>query len=394
MKKIFILGIFIILFVMGCGIVKPNEPEVYNDKDFNIKLIKTVNSSYNSNYLISPYSIEVALNMLKEGANNNTKREIESVVGNREIPVLSSNKVRIANAMFMKDMYEEYIEKSFINNLDKNYKAEMLVDEFKTPKLINDWVNNNTDGMIPKILDQMSKDFVLGLANAIAIDVRWNSEFECINTTSEKFNDKSNVEMMHKLYSSNAKYFENDKSKGIIIPYKDNLEFVGILPNTDVNTYINNIDMDTLNNIDKDVTEATNKKRINLSLPRFSYSFDLSNFKDILISMGIKDAFSDSNADFTNIINKDNMIKSDINNLYVGEAIHKSYIDLNEKGTKAAAVTYFGMFKATAMLEEYETIDIAFNKPFVYMIRDTDTKEILFFGTVYEPNTWKGSTCE
>ena len=248
--------------------------------------------------------------------------------------------------------------------------------------------------MIPKILDTMSKDFVLGLANAIAIDVKWKSEFECINTTSEKFNDKINVEMMHKLYSSNAKYFENDKSKGIIIPYKDNLEFVGILPNTDVNTYINNLDMDTLNNIDKDVTNATDKKRINLSLPRFSYSFDLKEFKDVLISMGIKDAFSDSNADFTNIINKDNMIKSDIKNLYVGEAIHKSYIDLNEKGTKAAAVTYFGMFKATAMLEEYETIDIAFNKPFVYMIRDTDTKEILFFGTVYEPNIWKGSTCE
>ena len=391
MKKIIILGIFITLFMIGCGRMTHNEREVFNDTDFNIKLIKTVNSNYNSNYLISPYSIEVALNMLKEGSDNNTKTEIESVVGNRKIPLLSSNKVKIANAIFIKDIYKKYIEKDFKNNLNNNYKAEILYDEFKKPDVINNWVNKNTDGMIPKILDNMSKDFVLGLANAIAIDVKWNSEFECINTTSEKFDEKIDVEMMHKSYSSNAKYFENDNSKGIIIPYEDNLEFVGILPNKDINTYINNLDIDT---IDKNITNASNKIHINLSLPRFSYSFDLKNFKDILKSMGIKDAFDMNTADFTNIINKENLIKSDINNLYVGEAIHKSYIDLNEKGTKAAAVTYFGMFKATAMLDEYETIDIKFNKPFVYMIRDTDTKEILFFGTVYEPNVWKGSTCE
>ena len=82
-------------------------------------------------------------------------------------------------------------------------------------------------------------------------------------------------------------------------------------------------------------------------------------------------------------------------NVYVGEAIHKTHIELNEVGTKAAAITYFGMFKNSALIEpnEYETIDINFNKPFIYMIREASTKEILFFGTVYEPNIWKGSTC-
>ena len=90
------------------------------------------------------------------------------------------------------------------------------------------------------------------------------------------------------------------------------------------------------------------------------------------------------------------MIEIENYNVYVGEAIHKTHIDLNEKGTKAAAITYFGMFKNSAMIEEekYDTIDIKFNKPFIYMIREINTKEILFFGTVYESNIWKGTTCE
>ena len=81
-------------------------------------------------------------------------------------------------------------------------------------------------------------------------------------------------------------------------------------------------------------------------------------------------------------------------NLYVNTAIHKTKIELNEKGTKAAAVTYFGLDKATAVRPDYEVRNIVFNKPFVYIIREKNTGEILFFGTVYEPNIWNGSTCE
>ena len=77
------------------------------------------------------------------------------------------------------------------------------------------------------------------------------------------------------------------------------------------------------------------------------------------------------------------------------EAIHKTHIDLNENGTKAAAVTYFGMFKNTSIEpKEKEIINIEFNKPFIYIIRDPKTNEMLFFGVVYEPNKWIDSTCE
>ena len=88
------------------------------------------------------------------------------------------------------------------------------------------------------------------------------------------------------------------------------------------------------------------------------------------------------------------MIKTEGSNFYVSDAIHKTYIDLNEKGTKAAAVTAFLVAGKSALPEELKTIEINFNKPFAYMIRDTKTKEILFFGVVYEPNKWKESTCK
>ena len=84
---------------------------------------------------------------------------------------------------------------------------------------------------------------------------------------------------------------------------------------------------------------------------------------------------------------------NNIDRLYVSEAIHMTHISLNEKGTKAAAVTYFGVDKATALEDKKEKIDITFNNPFMYMIRDSKTKEILFFGVVENPNEWKGSTC-
>ena len=99
--------------------------------------------------------------------------------------------------------------------------------------------------------------------------------------------------------------------------------------------------------------------------------------------MGIKDAFDPSNADFTNIISKKDMKDNNIENLYVSTAIHKTYIDLNEKGTKAAAVTYFGLSKAGAALDDYETINITFDKPFVltswYQYCLSDSKDLRLF---------------
>ena len=350
-----------------------------------------------ANYLISPYSIEVALNMLRDGASDETKKEIDKVINTRKITDLTiKDRVGVANAIFIKNKYERNVLSSYKDNLKDNYDAQIILDEFNVPDKINNWVNEKTNGMIPKILEEMDPYFVLGLANALAIDVEWQSPFECNNTKEEEFtkNDgtKINVEMMHK----NAyQYIKKDNLEGIILPYQNydsniELEFVGLLPEN-IDNYINNQleqDVKNLNNLIK--TPVSNEKKeqvVRLSLPRFTYDSGIDKFKELLQNMGIKKVFS-SNAEFSN------MVENIEEGVYVSDAIHKTHIELMEKGTKAAAVTYFGI-KANGIYnpKEKEYINITFNKPFIYLIREKNTGEILFFGTVYEPNLWNGSTC-
>ncbi len=422
-KKIIMILIIIVILTSITGVTlmkiakkeekeKQKKPTSYPDSSYNLKLMKTVNSTQEKNYLISPYSIEMALSMLEVGTAGTSKEEISSVIPNRSIPDITiKNRIGVANATFIKEEYQPFIKASFMNTLKDDYQAEVILDKFETPDKINDWVSKKTNKMIDKILDEMSKEFVLGIANAIAIDVDWYNQFECIDTSKETFykedQTKQQVEMMHNTYSYNTQYFKTDNAKGVILPYLaydkkgkadhekgKHLEFIGILPNDNVNTYIENLTEEELNRIDTEKKEASFEKQLKLSLPRFQYDFDLDEFKEVLKAMGIKEVFNKKKANLTNIMSKEDMGKIDATNLYVEKAIHKTHIELNEKGTKAAAVTYFGVEKTNAIAMVPEYIEINFNKPFIYMIRDYETKEILFFGVVREPNTWKGTTCD
>ena len=369
------------------------NPAIVKEDNFNLKLLKTVNSiASGGNYLISPYSIETALSMLKDGTDGNTLKEIEDLIGTRNISDITSDKVKVANGIFIKNKYKDNISNEYIMTLKDKFASEVIYDNFTNPKVINDWVNEKTDGMIKRVVNSIDDDFVLGLANAIAIDVKWVNEFECIDTIKEEWQNGeeiTNVEMMHNNYSSYVKYFINENESGIVLPYEENngkqLEFIGILPNGDLSNYIDNLTMDKLSDIDNSMKNIASNQELNLALPRFTYSYSLEGFKEVLMAMGINDAFNPKTANFNKMVN-------DIS-VYVSEAIHKTHIELSETGTKAAAVTYFGMMETTALPEVKEQINIKFNKPFMYIIRDTETKEMLFVGTVYEPNEWKGSTC-
>ena len=122
-------------------------------------------------------------------------------------------------------------------------------------------------------------------------------------------------------------------------------------------------------------------------LPRFSYEYSVNNLIDIFRKMGIKEVF-EKNADLSNIFD------NSPNKFYVNQAIHKAKIELNEKGTKAAALTFFAIAGNALVMEPPKVQEINFDRPFAYLIRDAKSKEIMFFGSVYEPNLWNGSTCD
>ena len=392
--------------------VKTVDPK---DVNYNERIVKLVNNKVEGNYLISPYSIEIALNMLKDGADGATREQIENAVGTREIPVFTAeNRISVVNGAFIKAKYKDYIEKGFYDRLNVR-KAEIIYDEFKTPEKINEWVNKNTYEMIPKILDEIDDKFVLGIANAVAIDVEWGVRWRCEETRSMEFTktdgSKMKTEMMHtELKAGNQYYFEIDGAKGVVLPYDaydskgeladegegTQLEFVGILPDGNAKDFIANLKNNQLKEIG--VPENSSEKfELYVNLPRFKYEYKLEEFADVLNEMGIEDAFSAQKADFSKIISKENVKKlaEDAENIYVSTAIHQTYIDLNEKGTKAAAVTFFGVNYATSAVDPERPVVkiVTFDKPFVYMIRDSKTKEVLFFGVVETPNKWEGSTC-
>ncbi len=385
---------------------KPTEPEtpvVSNTDNFNSKLIiAAFNEAHDSNYLISPYSIEIGLDLLREGTNGTTKAELDNVVPHRTIKDLNSANVKVSNAAFIKEDYKDYFEKTFTNKLQNDYHADILYDKFTKPDKINNWVKEKTNGMINKLLDNMSPDFVYGVANAVALDMKWVSEFECTNTRSAEFTKtdgtKINAQMMVQGYHANAKYLINDDYKAVSLPYKSegdtNYEFVAILPN-DLNSFIKGLDDNKIKDIMKGYKEPNSNTELVLHLPRFTYEFKLEDksFVDVLANIGIKEIFNPDKADFTNAISSENLKKMDATNLYVNKAIHKTYIELSETGTKAAAVTYFGMDKNSAVMRQ-QIVEVKFDKPFVYMIRETGTNEILFFGVVNAPNEWEGTTCK
>ena len=410
--RLLIIIIAIAILTIGSYLLLKDEKSVTKEKkvkDFNSRIIRELNKNENNNYLISPYSIEIALNMLRDGANGKTKEQIDNLIGQRTINnVIVKNKINVANGAFIKDKYKNNVTPNYYDSLKTRYNADILFDEFKTPKVINDWVDKETNGMIKEVIKTIDDSFALGLANAVAIDVEWKYPFDCTSTTEEEFiqidNKKSNVSMMHKTYNNydNINYFDTNEEKGIIIPYKtydidgneineegNSLEFIGILPNGSVKEYVDNINEDYFTRINNSLKEIKDNEKVSLSLPMFKYEYEVSDFKTNLMNLGIKDVFDSNSADLSN------MIKSPEENFYVSDAIHKTYIDLNEKGTKAAAVTAFIIKANSAMLEnEPKIIEIKFSKPFVYIIRDTKTKELLFFGVVYEPLKWEGSTCK
>ena len=209
--------------------------------------------------------------------------------------------------------------------------------------------------------------------------------------------------MMHS--NEDVYYIESDKAKGIIKDYKMydkttgevvydksnnnnviELEYIAILPNDDLKEYIDNLDNTEFGKLTASKRKSDDKLTINYSIPRYTYDFNYDRFKNSLVNLGAKDMFNPATADFRNMVNEKSNLK-----LYVSQAIHKSHIEFSENGTKAAAVTALIMDKATAFIEEQEIINIEFNKPFLYIIKEKNNDNIWFFGTVYKPDKWDGN---
>lgn len=377
--------------IIYSNLEEPNLDNSSTNSSFDYSLIKETNKNKSSNYLISPYSIKTVLSIIKDGTNNSSLKELNDVMGNfRRGNITSKNVVADANLLLINKKYKDGINKNYISKIEKSYDAEIKYSNI-TPNNINKWVDNKTNHMIPTLVDSVNPETLIEVINAISINASWGSEFDCKNTYISEFNtiDGSIINTIM-MVSNDAQYIENDTAKGIIKKYKTykndnhkkvNLDFVAIMPNDGIDSYIENFNNDEFRNLLSTKDKYKNED-VSLKLPRFKYNYDFNNLKDILINMGIKSIF-DSSADLSK------MTESNSKDLYISSINHKSYIEVNEKGTKASAATSASIDK---MASEDVPIDIEFDKPFIYIIKQSNSDDILFFGVVYTPTVSNNET--
>lgn len=398
---IFILLVIIILFISlsrkhkAPSKLQQNQSEknpLYSSDSLSLRLLKLENS--NENFVYSPLSVKYALSMLKDGAVGTTKSQIETVLGDSDLPKYNNvdDKLSLANSIFIRDFYTDEIKDDFKNTLISNYRADINFDTFENAQNVNNWIEEKTFGMIKNVVPDSLLQYPytkMVLINALAIDMDWESTFDS-TTDSQTFimNDgtEQQVSMMHeKTLTDDVSYYKNDNVTAFtkdLQKLDDNtqLQFVVIMPHQNLKNYIENISKNDIDNIISNATLASETENgVSISVPRFSYEYDYENLKNDLFKLGIVNAFNESLSDFSNITDF---------NFEVTGMLHKSNIAFGESGIKAAATTVAttGITSIAPIQKEPEIIQI--NKPFLYLIRDKNNGEIWFIGTVYEPEFW------
>ena len=356
--------------------------------------LKLFNENFEeSNILISPISIVSALGMVANGANGETLTEMEEVLNSdiqglndylkaytAYLPSSDKYKVSLANSIWFKDDKGLNVNRDFLQINKDYYDASVYKAAFDTSTKddINAWVKDKTNGMIETLLEEAPpKDAVMYLINALSFDAEWENIYETTQINEGKFTLENGEKQAVKFMSSSEfSYLENETVTGFIKPYKDNkYAFVALLPKGNISM------VDLLKSIEaKDLISLIENRKgeeVYAKIPKFSMEFNTL-LNETLQSLGILDAFDEKKADFTGLG------KSVNGNIYINRVIHKTKIDLDEKGTKAGAVTAVEMDTESAPIEEPKKVIL--DRPFFYMIIDTEQNLPLFMGSLMSVN--------
>ena len=365
--------------------VKPDDAFKSAYDNFSVELLKKCFDG-KSNTLISPLSVSSALTMTANGANGQTKDEMEKVLGSG-MPLDELNKylssfggsltsgedfkLKNANSIWFRDEENRLtVEKDFLQTNADYFGAAIYKRAFDndTCKEINNWVNDNTDGMIDNILDSIPDEAIMYLVNAVSFDAEWDIIYRQNDIADGKFTNSEdklmNVTMM---CSDESIYLEDEDCKGFMKQYKDGkYSFAAILPNGDIKSFITSLSGEKLCKILGSAEDCI----VEVKLPKFGYEYS-SKLNDALSALGMPTAFDSDNADFSGIG------KSTMGNISIGKVIHKTKIEVNEKGTKAGAAALVEMVDEGCVIAEKQVI---LNRPFMYMILDNETMLPLFAG--------------
>ncbi len=394
--------------VFGCGVPSANDimhgitpnpiesvqlSDVSNAAvtDFAVRLFQN-SFDEGKNTLISPLSVLTALSMTANGAVGQTLSQMETVLGMpigelngwiheymQALPSEEKYKLSLANSIWFTDEESFTVNEDFLQLNADYYGAGIYRAPFDdtTCKQINEWVEENTDGMIKDILDKIPDEAVMYLVNALAFDAEWQTIykenqirdgiFTCEDDTERK------AEMM---YSTESRYLEDEDAVGFIKYYADRkYAFAALLPNEGVTVaeYAASLDGAHLQEMLKNAATAT----VQAAIPKFESEYDVE-MSEILKAMGMPDAFNWSVADFSKLGS------STEGNIVINRVLHKTYINVDEKGTKAGAATVVEMNTESAAEPPQNIKQVYLDRPFVYMLIDCETMIPFFIGSMMD----------
>lgn len=357
---------------------------------FTLKLFKADVGTIanNKNLIISPLSAGFAIGMTSNGANGQTltdirktmefdrftEEQVNSYYHNliTNLPDLDPNTtLKIANSIWYANDFTPL--PAFLKTNTDFYNAEVKALDFKNAAVslnaINGWVSGQTNNKIPKIIDQIADGARMYLINAIYFKSSWKTRFDAAKTYKAPFHLANSSTVQADFMTNRGIDLKTAYDNGtnvIELPYSNSkYSMVMIMPDENVKTFALGLDSTKWNFLMSKLTATKSE----VTLPKFKFSYDIT-LNDILKSLGMSIAFSDL-ADFSRI--------NAAGGLAISEVKHKAYIDVNEDGTEAAAVTEVGIVNTAAPATN------VFNKPFIFAIREMKTGLILFAGIVNDP---------
>jgi serpin B len=285
-------------------------------------------------------------------------------------------RLRLANSIWFTQDGRFTVSRDFLQTNADFYGAGVYSVPFDDGTLneINGWVKDNTDGMIPQILDSIPESAVMYLVNALAFEGTWIEPYDEYQVSPGEFTaedgTKHTAEFMH---SEENVYLEDTHASGFLKYYKGGkYAFAALLPEEgiSVSDYAASLTGEKLTRI---LNSARNTP-VTAALPKFETAFG-TELSDVLKAMGMEAAFDPSSADFSGIGT------SSGGNIFISRVLHKTFISVGEQGTKAGAATVVEMEDGCALMEE-EPKRVILDRPFVYMLIDSETNLPFFIGAL------------
>ncbi len=375
------------------GSIEPGVVEANTKFGFNL-FNEILNTEHDKNIFISPFSVSVALAMTLNGAAETTEQAITDTLqlqGNDSETINTSYALllqalktsdpkvtlEIANSLWADQHFT--FNQDFLQRNTDYFGAEVSTLDFKDKNsvdTINQWVNTNTNGKIKKILEQIDASEILFLINAIYFKGAWQTEFDPADTRDNTFHlaDGSQKQVPMMAREDQYPFYYASDFTAISLPYgKGRVSMYIFLPsqNSSLDQFLENLNAENWQNWISQFSE----QKVWLQIPKYKFEYK-TNLNSVLSALGMGIAFDMVAADFSRMV-PDDVLTTE--NLFISRVDHKTYVEVNEEGTEAAAVTSVGIGVTSA-----PPVFIV-NRPFFFAIHDNETKTVLFMGTVVDP---------